>query len=158
MKFYSLFLQRLTDSELQLHQTEISDLSVSCGSNSPLGKGYTVKTCIHGGHSFIPGAPYNVVQTDRVKLWKEEAALSVTLTLRSNKPGRSLHVSHSDAANWPTVWLKLRHITSWHRRGRVLFDFTHIDCFPKTTTWWQSGQTTNSSWFHFQTDWLGKHW
>lgn len=38
---------------------------------------------------------------------------------------------------------------------RLVHYFTHFYCFPKTTTWWQAGETTNPSSFCPQTDCLG---
>lgn len=55
-----------------------------------------------------------------------------------------------------TVWFSPVHVRISHRhhRGRVLLYFTHSYCFPKTTTWWQAGETTNPSSFCPQTDCL----
>lgn len=67
--------------------------------------------------------------------------------------GRSLW-----SQTWQTLTVSFRPVhdrTSQRlHRGRVLLHFTHLYCFPKTTTWWQAGETTNLSSFCPQTDCL----
>lgn len=86
--------------------------------------------------------------------------MSLTLTPQSINQGSSLWVramtlpsnKHPlfDSALRPSFRTSHR-----HHRGRVLLYFTHSYCFPKTTTWWQAGETTNPSSFCPQTDCLG---
>lgn len=73
------------------------------------------------------------------------------------KPGRLLWAGHN-ARSWQTstVWFSPAcvRISHRHHKGRVLLYFTHLFCFPKTTTWWQAEETTNPSPFCPQTDCL----